>query len=129
MIYSLLADTVLLIHFLFIIFVIFGGILTIKWKRAVWFHLPLLLWGVLIEYVGCICPLTPLENNLRAKGGNGGYDGSFIEYYLLPIVYPGQLTREIQLLLGTLLILINISIYFLIWQKSIKKWRRKERDS
>ena len=121
MIYSLLADMVLLMHFLFIIFVIFGGLLTIKWKRAVWFHLPLLMWGVLIEYVGWICPLTPLENYLRTQGGGSGYDSSFIEYYLLPVIYPGNLTREIQLLLGTLLIFINIVVYLFVWLK----WKKK----
>ncbi|MDH3973622.1 MAG: DUF2784 domain-containing protein [Deltaproteobacteria bacterium] len=123
--YTLLADIVLLIHFLFILFIIFGGLLTFKWKKAACFHLPLLLWGILIEYFHWICPLTPLENRLRAMAGETGYNRSFIEHYLLPVIYPGELTREIQLLLGTALLLVNISIYFLIWLKWNKNKRRR----
>jgi len=125
MIYNLLAGIVLIIHFLFILFVIFGGLLALKWKKAVWFHLPLLLWGILIEYFGCTCPLTPLENSLRDKGGGTRYDNSFIEQYLLPIIYPGELTREMQLFLGTLLLLINAFIYFWVWLKENKKRRHR----
>ena len=124
--FKLLADVVLLFHIIFILFVILGGLLTIKWKKAAGIHLPLLLWGIMIEYFGWICPLTPLENSLRAKGGGTSYESSFVEYYLLPLIYPGQLTRHIQLLLGTLLLLINIFIYFIVWLEWKKKKRRPE---
>ena len=118
--YSILADTILVIHLLFILFVILGGLLTLKWRRAAWVHLPLLAWAVLIEFTGWICPLTPLENRLRISGGETGYSGSFIEHYLLPFIYPDEMTRGVQITLGTLLIFINICIYFY----SYRIWKR-----
>lgn len=110
--YSILADTVLVIHLLFIIFVILGGLLSLRWRWSASVHLPLLAWAVLIEYRGWICPLTPLENSLRISGGERGYSGGFIEHYLLPLIYPEAMTRGVQIILGTLLIIINICIYF-----------------
>ena len=110
--YSILANIVLVIHLLFILFVILGGLLTLKWRRAAWIHLPLFAWAVLIEFTGWICPLTPLENRLRISGDETGYSGSFIEHYLLPLIYPDEMTRGVQITLGTLLIFINICIYF-----------------
>ena len=114
--YSILADTVLVIHLLFIIFVIGGGLLSFRWRWSTWVHLPLLVWAILIEYTGWICPLTPLENSLRISGGETGYSGSFIEHYLLPLIYPKAMTRGVQITLGTLLIFINICIYFYIYR-------------
>lgn len=110
--YALLADIVLIIHLLFIIFVILGGLLLLRWRKAAWFHLPLLAWAIFIEFTGWICPLTPLENSLRNMGGGSGYSGNFIEHYLLPLVYPEAMTRGVQMTLGTLLIIINICTYF-----------------
>ncbi len=105
------ADLVVLLHFSFVIFVLFGGLLTLKWKWAMWLHLPAVMWGALIEFAGWICPLTPLENWLRDVGGGQGYQSSFIEYYVMPLLYPTGLTREIQIFLGVLVILLNVGIY------------------
>jgi len=104
------ADLLVLLHFLFILFVIFGGFLVWKWKKLIWLHLPAALWGALIEFGGWICPLTRLENRLRSNA-QGDYTTGFIEHYLLPIIYPGALTREIQIGLGIVVVLLNVFIY------------------
>ena len=106
-----LADLVVGIHFLFVLFVVLGGLLALRWRWVIWVHLPAAIWGALIELGGWICPLTPLEQSLRDRAGAGGYQGGFIEHYLLPILYPGALTRGIQLGLGVAVILINLLIY------------------
>ena len=116
-----MADTALVIHFAFILFVILGGFFVIWWRKAIWLHLPAAMWGALIELAGWTCPLTPLENLLRAKGGQAGYSGGFIEEYILPVIYPSGLTREIQIALGILVILVNLFIYWKIFHKSFFK--------
>ena len=93
---QLAADAILLVHFGFVLFVVLGGLLVWKWRRLAWLHLPAVLWGALIEFSGWICPLTPLENRLRGGVEGGGYPGSFIERYLLPVIYPTELTRELE---------------------------------
>jgi len=110
----LLADVVLVVHFLFIVFVVGGGFLTLRWPRLAWAHVPCALWGVWIELAGWICPLTPLENELRRRGGAAGYAGGFIEHYLLGVVYPTGLTREVQVLLGVAAVGINLAAYALL---------------
>ncbi|WP_332775113.1 DUF2784 domain-containing protein [Polaromonas sp.] len=117
MIYGLLADLVLGLHFLFIVFAVAGGVLALRWRWMPWLHLPALAWGATVEFTGGICPLTPLENALRRAGGAAGYAGSFIERYLVPLIYPGELTREWQFVLGGVLLLINAAIYFLVWRR------------
>lgn len=111
MIYGLLADLVVIAHLTFILFVVGGGLLAFRWKRAVWLHLPAAGWGVLIELAGWICPLTPLENRLRLKAGELGYEGSFVEHHILPLVYPEELTRNGQLVLSGLVLVVNAFIY------------------
>ncbi len=111
MIYRLSADFVVLIHLAFILFAVLGGLLVLKYRRCVLLHLPALVWAVLISLFGWVCPLTPLENWLRERGGVLGYDTSFIEHYLLPVIYPGELTRRIQIFLGLLVLVINLGIY------------------
>jgi hypothetical protein len=111
MIYGLLADLTLIIHFAFVLGVAFGGFLVVRWWRLRWVHLPIALWGALIEFAGWVCPLTPLENALRKRGGEGGYEGGFIEHYLLAWLYPSGLTRQHQWVLGTLVVLINVAFY------------------
>jgi hypothetical protein len=106
----LLADLIVFIHFSFILFVIFGGFLVLKWRKLIWFHLPAAAWGALIEFAGWICPLTTLENRLRSVSG-GGYASSFIERYIIPVIYPPALTREIQVALGLAVILLNLFVY------------------
>ena len=121
MLYHLLADTALVIHFAFIIFVVLGGILSIWWRKVIWLHIPAVAWGALIEFAGWTCPLTPLENRFRVKGGQAGYPGGFIEEYILPVIYPAGLTREMQIILGLLVITVNLVIYWKIFHKSFFK--------
>ena len=117
MIYGLLADLVVVAHLAFILFVVAGGLLAFRWRRALWVHLPAAVWGVLIEVTGWICPLTPLENRLRLKAGEVGYEGSFVEHHLLPIVYPEELTRNGQLALGGLVLAVNALVYTLVLRR------------
>ncbi|MDJ0747761.1 MAG: DUF2784 domain-containing protein [Xenococcaceae cyanobacterium MO_167.B27] len=111
MIYRLTADFVVLIHLGFILFAVVGGFLVLRYRRLAFVHLPAWLWAVLISLCGWVCPLTPLENWLRQRSGAVGYDVSFIEHYLLPIIYPGELTRSVQIFLGLLVLGVNLSIY------------------
>ena len=111
MIYRLTADFIVLIHLLFILFAVLGGLLVLRYKRCALLHLPALSWAVIISLAGWVCPLTPLENSFRERGGVLGYDTSFIEHYLLPIIYPGELTRSLQIFLGLLVLVINLGIY------------------
>jgi len=114
----ILADLIVFIHFSFILFVIFGGFLVLKWRKLIWLHLTAVTWGVLIEFAGWICPLTSLENQLRSTSG-GGYASSFIEHYIIPIIYPSALTREIQVSLGLAVILLNFFVYRKLFLKRI----------
>ena len=123
MIYRGLADLTLIIHLAFILFVILGGLLALRWPRLAWVHIPVALYGATIEFVGFICPLTPLEIWLRRRGGEAGYEGGFIEHYITAAIYPTGLTREIQLVLGGLVLAINIAVYT-IWLRR----RRLHRD-
>ena len=116
MIYLVLADAVLLLHFAFILFVVLGGLLVLRRRRLIWLHLPVVIWGALIEFAGWICPLTPLENWLREQGGDRGFSGGFINHYLATLIYPEGLTRELQWLLGALVLAINAAIYFRVWR-------------
>jgi hypothetical protein len=109
--YGLLADLVVLVHFAFVAFVILGGLLVARRRRVMPFHLAAAIWAALIEFSGWICPLTPLENQLRAKSASGGYDSDFVAHYILPILYPEGLTRETQITLGAMVIVINLGIY------------------
>jgi hypothetical protein len=110
-IYRALADLVLTLHLGFVLFVVVGGLLVMRWPRLVWIHIPAAVWGAAIEYAGWICPLTPLENSLRARGGEAGYAGGFIEHYLVPTLYPQGLTRGAQFVLGSLVLMINAAAY------------------
>jgi Protein of Unknown function (DUF2784) len=112
---KLTADALVLFHFAFILFVIGGGFLVRRWFWVVWVHIPCAIWGALIEFAGWICPLTPLENNLRISAGYSGYSGGFIENYIIPIVYPAGLTYDIQILCGLGVVIINIWAYNFIW--------------
>lgn len=114
MIYQILADAVMLLHLLFICFVVVGGLLVFKWRWVALLHLPAAVWGALIEFMGWYCPLTPLENNLRLLAGLSGYEGGFIEHYLLPVIYPDGLTSKIQIMLGIFVVTLNVCIYTFI---------------
>ena len=116
MLYRLLADAVVLLHVLFVLFVVLGGLFALRWPRAAWFHLPAAVWGAGIEFVQGICPLTPLENHLRHLGGEAGYSGGFIEHYVLPVLYPAGLRQDVQLGLGIFVVLLNVAIYTVVWR-------------
>jgi len=111
MFYRLAADSVVIIHLLFIVFVLFGGLLVLRCRWLIGLHVPALIWGATVEFMHLYCPLTPLENSLRAKAGSQGYDGGFIEHYLIPLIYPAGLTPQIQLWLGSIVLLSNLLIY------------------
>jgi hypothetical protein len=109
--YRILADLVVGLHFLFVLFVVAGGFLVLGWPKVAFVHLPAAVWGAAIEFAGWICPLTPLENSLRRQAGQSGYSTGFIEHYLLPVLYPSALTRDIQILLGVLVLAVNVAVY------------------
>jgi hypothetical protein len=111
MVYRLLADFVVLLHFAFVLFVVAGALLVLRWRWVAWVHVPAAIWGALIEFAGWICPLTPLEQRLRIMGGSAGYTGGFIEHYILPILYPAGLNRRVQIVLGLLVLGVNVAIY------------------
>ncbi len=111
------ADLVVVLHFLFVLFVIFGGLLVLRWPRLAYVHLPVAVYGILIEFIGWVCPLTPLEKRLRESAGQQGYEGGFVEHYILPVLYPAGLTRGVQLVLGVVVIVINLAVYAVIARK------------
>lgn len=110
---SALADLVVGIHAAFVLFVASGGLLVWRWPRAAWVHLPAAVWGAVIEFAGWTCPLTPLENRLRALAYEPGYTGDFVARYVFPVLYPEGLTREVQVTLGLFVVALNALIY---WQ-------------
>jgi len=118
--YRLLADLVVILHLAFVAFALFGGLLALKWKRIVWLHAPAVLWAAAIEFGGWVCPLTPLEIWLRGQGGELGYRSDFIEHYILPLLYPASLTREMQFVLGVVVLAVNFAGYAWVW----RRWRK-----
>ena len=111
MLYRIAADLVLVVHLAFILFVVLGGWLVLRRAWVAWLHLPAAAWGAIIELTGGVCPLTPLENRLRAASGSAGLEGGFIEHYLLPLIYPATMDRSLQVVLGVAVILINLVFY------------------
>ena len=112
--YGTLADLVVIVHAAFVAFVVIGGVFVLRWPRLAWVHIPAAVWGALIEFAGWICPLTPLENSFRARAGEAGYAGGFVEHYILPVLYPAGLTRTTQYVLGTIVLVINITVYTIL---------------
>ena len=129
MIERILADGVVLLHFGFILFVVFGGFLLLRWKWSASLHLPAVLWAAAIEFRHGVCPLTPLEQELRLAAGEAGYSGSFIEHYLIPIIYPAGLDERLQYILGTLVIAINLVIYGWVRFRRSHGIRQRSSDS
>ncbi len=109
--YHLLADLVVIIHLTFVLFSVAGAWLVLGWRKILYLHLPAAVWAAWIEFSGKICPLTPLEKWLRIKGGDAGYSGDFVGHYILSILYPSGLTREVQFILGGVVVGLNIIIY------------------
>ena len=117
MFYTLTADAVVLLHLACVIFVVAGGLLVFRWRRVALLHLPAVVWAALLEFRGWLCPLTPLELKLRASGGQAGYGGGFIEHYILPVLYPAELDKVMQVEIGSLVIAVNIAVYgWLLWR-------------
>ena len=115
-----MSDLVVAVHLAFVGFVVFGGAAVCRWPRLGWVHLPAVVWAVGIEWSGAVCPLTPLENWLRLRGGAGVYQGDFVEQYLLPVLYPAGLTRTGQFVLGAAVLAINGVSYGRLWRKRLR---------
>jgi len=119
MLYRIAADGLVLFHLLFILFVLFGGLLVLKWRWLIWGHLPVAAWGVSVEILHLTCPLTEWENQMRLAAGQTGYGGGFIEHYVWPVIYPAGLTPAIQLALGSVVLAVNMLVYlrlFTLWK-------------
>ena len=117
MVHRVLADGVLLLHLGFILFVVFGALLVLRWPRLLPLHVAAAAWGFGIEVLGAICPLTGVENRMRLLAGESGYSGGFIDHYLLPLIYPGEMTRGLQLGLAAGVLLVNAGLYGWIWRR------------
>ena len=117
-----LADFVLVVHLAFVTFVVLGGLAALRWPRLAWIHIPVALYGASVEFLGFICPVTPLEVWLRQRGGEAGYTGGFVEHYVTGVLYPAGLTRQLQFELGILVLAINAGVYA-VW------WRRRHRHT
>ncbi len=105
------ANAVVLAHLAFIAFVLFGAWFVLRWKWLIWLHVPAFVWGAAVEFYGVVCPLTPIEQRLRAMAGDEGYTGGFVEHYIVPVIYPAGLTPTIQLWLGVFVVFVNVAIY------------------
>ncbi|MBX8530607.1 DUF2784 domain-containing protein [Pseudomonas cichorii] len=122
--YRFAADAVVVFHLLFILFVLFGGLLVLRRPWIGFLHVPAMVWGASVEFFHLYCPLTPLENSLRQKAGQQGYDGGFIEHYLIPLIYPPALTPQIQLWLGAVVVSINAAIYGWLLIRFVRRIRQ-----
>jgi len=114
--FGALADLIVFLHLVFIAFVMFGALLCLRWRTIAYVHIPAAIWGAATELLGLLCPLTPLEKYLRARADLDGYSGDFVAHYIVPLVYPADLTREVQWVLGGSLIVFNTVVYVLIWR-------------
>lgn len=109
--YRVLADLTVVLHLAFVLFAVAGALLVLRWRRVAWVHVPAAVWAALIEFRGWVCPLTPLENWFRVRSGSSGYRGGFVDHYILPVLYPRGLTREAQIVLGIIVLVVNLVIY------------------
>ncbi|HVP86870.1 MAG TPA: DUF2784 domain-containing protein [Casimicrobiaceae bacterium] len=112
------ADAVLLVHLAFVVFVILGGALLLRWPKLAWIHLPAVMWAALVELNGWICPLTPLEVELRRASGDAGYAGDFLEHYIVALLYPEGLTRAMQIGFGAAVVAINVVVYTIVARRA-----------
>ena len=126
MAFRLLADATVVLHLVFVLFVIGGGLLALRWPRVAWVHLPAAAWGAWVEFAGWVCPLTPMENWLRQRAGQAAYSASFVDQYMLPVLYPAALTRDTQWLLGGLVLVINAAVYLIVLNR-VKAERRTKK--
>lgn len=121
MFFRLAADSVVVLHLAFILFVVFGGLMVRRWRKLIWVHIPAAIWGVFIEVTGGVCPLTPLENRFRTGAGDIGYSGGFVEQYLIPFVYPAGLTLKTQVVLGIAVMGVNLAFYGMLIAQRMRK--------
>lgn len=120
MLYRLAADAVVLLHLGFILFVLLGGLLALRWPSLAWLHVPAAAWGMAVEFLHLYCPLTPLENHFRALAGGQGYPGGFIEHYLIPLIYPDGLTEATQVALGAVVVAVTVPPYLLLLRRALR---------
>ena len=121
MTFRILADATVVLHLAFVLFVVLGGLIVARWRWVAWAHLPAAAWAAWVEFVGLVCPLTPLENWLREQSGGIAYSSGFIEHYLLPVLYPASLSRELQWALGGVVLLINAGVYLVVFRRSVRQ--------
>jgi len=131
-IYRFLADGAVIVHLLFILFVVGGGLLVFRWPKVAIAHIPAFLWGVMIEFAGWICPLTYLENDLRRRAAAAGYDGGFVEHYILPVIYPdllfpGGFPASGFIVIGIAVLLLNLTVYWQVWRRRVRPQSRRNR--
>jgi len=119
--YRLLADALVVFHLAFIVFAVGGGLLVLARPWVAWLHVPAALWATGIEFSGALCPLTPWEQALRVDAGQAGYAGSFIEHYLLPLIYPAGLTPRVQIVLGAAVLALNVAVYAVAWRRAYRR--------
>jgi hypothetical protein len=128
MMFRLLADATVALHLTFVLFVVAGGLLVIRWPRLAWPHIPAVVWGAWIEFSGWVCPLTPMENWLRQRGGQAVYTASFVERYVLPVLYPPALSGETQWLLGAFVLGVNVGVYVVVVRRRVSARRLANRS-
>lgn len=124
--YKLAADLLVLIHFGFIIFVVLGGLLVFRWPKLAWAHIPAACWGAWIEFTHGVCPLTPLEQMLRLQAGAQSYDGSFIDHYIVPLIYPPGFDADTATLLGLAVLTLNLTVYGVLIYRRKRTGKRRE---
>jgi len=116
MVFKLAANALALIHLAFIVFVILGGLLLLKWPKLMWLHIPAAVWGALIEFGGWYCPLTSMENAMLRRAGESGYSGGFVAHYIFAAIYPAGLTRGLEILIGVVVLVVNVSVYVRVFR-------------
>ena len=116
MLYQFAATAIALLHLSFIVFVFLGGLLVLRWPKLAWVHVPAAVWGVLIEFFGWWCPLTKWENHFLLLAGRAGYDSGFVAHYIMPIIYPPGLTRGLEIAIGIVVLIINVSVYVRVFR-------------
>jgi hypothetical protein len=125
LVYQRLADLVVVLHLAFVLFVVLGGVLVLRRPVLAWIHIPAALWGIGIEWLGGVCPLTPLENHLRRLGGEAGYEGGFVEHYVTQLLYPSGITRGLQIGLGVLVLVVNAALYTIVIRRHRRRRKRR----
>ena len=117
MLFRILADLTALTHLAFILFVVLGAVLVVRWPRLMWLHLPAAIWGVLIEFAGWYCPLTDVENYFLRRAGESGYKGGFVSHYILSVIYPNGLTRGLEIAIGVFVLVVNTALYVRVFRR------------